>query len=177
MSAFLGTACAYLAEIAKACIDAGLGISTTIEIIEAASVTSIPAPDVGTHTVSTDIVVDTGARWYPWKIGGAAEFNSTAKGTKGNQTFNNVLTVFIPVSRDAVDKVINDLLNGEFVIRFGTITGEKRLMGTEFSPVMIAEGGIIEAISNETNGVTVTFENTGKTPFFYTGAVSFTPAV
>lgn len=177
MSAFDGTCCAAVADIGRACEQHALGISTTIELIEACDLTSIPAADVDTHTISTDAVVDTGKRWYQWKIGGAAEFNATSKGTKGNQTFGNVLTVFLPLSRDLIDHTINALLNGEFVIRFGDVNGSKRLLGTEHSPAMIAEGGVQEVISADTNGVTVTFENTGATPLFYSGAVSFTPAV
>lgn len=175
MSAFEGTCCDALADIARACETHALGIATTIELIEACDLTSIPAATG--HTIATDAVVDTGKRWYQWKIGGAAEFNATSQGTKGNQTFNNVLTVFIPLSRDAVDAVINALLNGEFVIRFGDVSGAKRLLGTENSPAMIAEGGVQEVITADTNGVTITFESKGKTPYFYTGAVSFTPAV
>lgn len=176
MSAFNGTCCAAVDDIGKACAEHALGVSTTVEIIEACDLTSIPAATADTHTIATDAVVDTGKRWYQWKIGGTPEFTSVAQGTAGNQTFLNTLTVFLPLLRDEVDFLLNAMLNGEFVIRFGDIGGRKRLLGTEHSPAMIAEGGVNAVISNESNGVTITFTNRGKTPFYYTGAVSFTPA-
>jgi len=177
MSALLGTACGALADIEKLCIQHGLGISSTMEIIEAASLTSIPAPDASSHTISTDIVVDSGEEWYQWKLGATeAEFTATSIGSKGNQSFRNVLTIFLPFSRDAIDYLLNQMLNGEFIIRFGDKNGNKRILGTENSPAMIAEGGVQEVINEERNGVTITFENVGHTPYFYTGAVSFDPA-
>lgn len=171
MSAFEGSVCDVLAAIGKLCGQHGLGLANTIEIIEAGDVTSIAAPDAGTHTVSTDITLDATKFFYQWRIGDTeAEFTATAAGSKGNQTFQNTLTVFLPLSRDAVSVVINGMLNGEFVIRFGDKNGGKRILGTAASPAMIAEGGVQEVINGERHGHTVTFENMGHTPYWYTGA-------
>lgn len=176
MSAFGGTCCDGLAEIARACEQHALGISSTIEIAEACDISAIAAPGAGTHTIETDITMVTATpakTFYQWRIGETeAEFNATSIGGKGNQTFRNVLTIFLPLSRDAVDHVINQILNGEFVIRFGDRNGAKRLLGNANSPAMIAEGGVSEVINNDQNGVTITFENIGATPFFYTGAIA-----
>lgn len=178
MSAFEGTSCAALAAVEKVCAEHALGLSNTIEIIEAADLTSIPAPDASSHTVSSDIVVESGKQFYQWKVGPTdAEFNATSIGSKGNASFQNVLTIFLPLSRDEVSKVVNDILNGEFVIRFGDKSGAKRILGNENSPAMVPDGGIQEVITSERNGHTVTFENIGKTPYFYTGAIPLTPVV
>jgi len=122
------------------------------------------------------VVVDSGSQWFQWKIAGPPEFTDNSKGSTGNQSFTNVLTVFVPLKRDAVNHQLNLLLNGEFLVRFGTIDGTKRLMGTEFSAAMIAEGGIQGVINGEQNGFTVTFQNHGRLVPNYTGAVAFTPA-
>jgi hypothetical protein len=176
MSAFEGTACGALAAIGKICAQHALGISSSIEIADAADLTSIPDPDVDSHTVSTDVVVESTKQFYQWKLGETtAEFNATSIGQKGNQTFRNVLTVFLPLSRDEVSHVINSMINGEFIIRFGDRNGAKRLLGNGNSPAMIPEGGIQEVINGEQNGHTVTFENVGPTPYFYTGAVPLEP--
>jgi len=175
MSAFSGTCCDGLASIAKVCGQHALGIGSTIEIIEACDIQSIPAPGAGTHTITQDIVLEDEKVFFQWRLGETqAEFNATSIGSKGNQTFRNVLTVFLPLSRDLIDKQINAIINGEFVIRWGDRNGAKRLLGNENSPAMIAEGGIVELINTEQNGVTVTFENIGATPFFYTGAAPLT---
>ena len=176
MSSFQGQCCEGLDAIGKLCAVAALGIANAIDIIEACDLDSIPAPDADTHTVSTDIVVDTGKNWFQWKIGGEPEFNSTSIGTKGSQSFRNVLTTFIPGTRDQVEHQLNKIINGEFVIRFRDKNGLGRIFGDDNSPVMIAEGGMQAVISNETNGYTITFENIGRTPYFYTGAVSYDPA-
>lgn len=173
MSAFGGTCCAGLASIAKECAQHALGLSSSIEIAEACDITSIPDATANSHTVGTDITMVATKTFFQWKIGETeAEFNATSIGGKGNQTFRNVLTVFLPLSRDAVDHVINEILNGEFVIRFGDRNGAKRLLGNANSPAMIAEGGVSEVINNDQNGVTITFENVGATPYFYTGAIA-----
>jgi len=176
MSAFDGTCCAALAAIAKFCEEHSLGLASYIYIIEACDITSIPAADADTHTVSTDITIDSGKNFFRWKVGGSAEFNGNSTGSKGNQTFQNVLTVFVPMSRDEVSYLANAIINGEFVVVFVDKNGNKRILGTEHSPAMIAEGGIQEAITEDANGHTFTFENMGKTPLHYTGAVSLTPA-
>lgn len=171
MGAFEGTVCDVLEAVGKICGQHALGISNTIEIIEAGDVTSVPAADAGTHTVSTDVTLDATKVWFQWRIGDTeAEFNSTATGSKGNQSFQNVLTIFIPLSRDQISYLVNQILNGEFVIRFGDKNGGKRLLGTDSAPAMIAEGGIQEVITAEKNGHTITFENMGHTPYWYTGA-------
>jgi len=170
MSALEGTVCGGLAAISKICSQHALGISSTIEIIEAGDLSTIPDPDADTHTISSDVTVDSTKQFYQWKLGETnAEFNATSVGQKGNQTFQNVLTVFLPLSRDEVDYVLNQMINGEFIIRFGDRNGEKRLLGNANSPAMIPEGGIQEVINSEQNGVTLTFENMGPTPYFYTG--------
>jgi hypothetical protein len=177
MSAFEGTVCDALGAIGKICAQHALGLGSTIELIEAGDVTSIPEPDANSHTVSSDVTVDATKFWYQWRLGETnAEFNATSIGQKGNQTFRNVLTVFIPLSRDEVDFIMNAILNGEYIIRFGDRNGDKRLLGNANSPAMIPEGGIQEVINTEQNGVTVTFENVGPTPYFYTGAAPLTGA-
>lgn len=171
MSAFDGSVCGALAAIGKVCAQHALGISSTIELIEAGDLSAIPAPDASSHTISTDVTVESTKMFYQWKLGETnAEFNATSIGQKGNQTFRNVLTVFLPLSRDEVDYVLNAMINGEFIIRFGDRNGAKRLLGNANSPAMIPEGGIQEVVNAEQNGVTVTFENVGPTPYFYTGA-------
>lgn len=173
MSAFGGTCCAGLATIAKECAQHALGLSSSIEIAEACDIASIPDATASSHTIATDIVMVATKTFFQWKIGETeAEFNATSIGGKGNQTFRNVLTIFLPLSRDAVDHVINEILNGEFVIRFGDRNGAKRLLGNANSPAMIAEGGVSEVINNDQNGVTITFENVGATPYFYSGATA-----
>ena len=177
MSAFNGTCCDALIAIAKVCAEHALGVAPHIDIIEACDILSIPAVDVSTHTISGDIVLDTGKQWYQWKIGGSAEFNYNSIGTSGNATLENILTTFLPLQRDQNEMTINAILNGEFVIRFSDINGASRILGTASSPVMIPDGGIQGVISAESNGTTVTFRNVGHTPYFYTGAVSYVPAV
>lgn len=173
MSAFGGTCCAGLESIAKECAQHALGLSSSIEIAEACDISAIPAATDDKHTVAADITMVATKTFFQWKIGETeAEFNATSIGGKGNQTFRNVLTIFLPLSRDAVDYVINQILNGEFVIRFGDRNGAKRLLGNANSPAMIAEGGVSEVINNDQNGVTITFENVGATPYFYTGAIA-----
>lgn len=177
MSALEGTACGGLATLSKICAQHALGISNTMEIIEAADLTSIPDPGVGTHTISTDIVVDSTKQWYQWRLGETnSEFTYQAVGQKGNQTFRNTLTVFVPLQRDAGEAVFNAMINGEFVIRFKDRDGKARVLGTAANPAMIPEGGIQGAVSDEQNGTTITFENVGHTPYFYTGAASLDPA-
>jgi len=171
MGAFDGTVCDVLAAVSKICGQHCLGISNAIEIIEAGDVTSIAAADAGTHSVSTDVTLDATKFFYQWLIGDTeAEFTSTAIGSKGNQTFQNTLTIFLPLARDAVSYVMNGMINGEFLIRFGDKNGGKRLLGTNESPAMIAEGGIQEVINAERHGYTVTFENISHLPYWYTGA-------
>jgi hypothetical protein len=173
MSAFTGTCCDGVAAIAKVCAQHALGIGSTIELVEACDVTSIPAPGEGTHTVSDDIVLDATKVWYQWRIGETnAEFSSQSIGQKGNQTYRNTLTIFLPLMRDAIDAQINAIINGEFVIRFGDRNGEKRILGTDSAPAMIPEGGVQAIINGEQNGVTISFENVGHTPYIYTGAAA-----
>jgi hypothetical protein len=175
MSAFSGTCCDGLQEIAKLCAQRTNGIANGLYLIEACDITSIPAPGSGTHTISTDITLDATKHWYLWKLGDVDnEFNSTAVGTKGAQTFQNVLTIFIPVVREVIDETINAILNGEFVVCFVNKAGQKRLLGTEFAPAMIAQGGVQEVETAERSGVTITFENMGHTPYYYTGALPLT---
>lgn len=170
MSAYEGSVCDALGAIGKVCAQHALGLSSTIEIIEAGDITTVPAPDADTHTISTDITLDATKVWYQWKLGETnAEFTYTSIGQKGNQTYRNVLTVFVPLQRDASETIINAMINGEFVIRFGDRNGAKRLFGNENSPAMIPEGGVQGVVSTEQNGVTITFEYIGITPYFYTG--------
>ncbi|MEL6142559.1 MAG: hypothetical protein AAFU67_13180, partial [Bacteroidota bacterium] len=59
MSAFAGTCCAALASISRFCEQYALGIATTVYIIEACEVESIPAATADSHTISTDLVLKT----------------------------------------------------------------------------------------------------------------------
>lgn len=171
MGAFDSAVCNALGTVSRMCVQHGLGLANSIELIEAGDVTSIPAPDVGTHTVSGDVVLDVAKLFVQWLIGDTeAEFTSTSIGSKGNQTFRNTLTIFLPLSRSEVSVIMNAMLNGQFVIRFGDKGGGKRLLGTNESPAMIAEGGVQEVINGERHGHTVTFENIGHTPYWYTGS-------
>jgi len=171
MSAFEGTACGGLAEISKYCQQYTTGIANTIEIIEAADVTSVPDPGAGTHTITTDITLDATKFWYQWRIGETdVEYSWTSVGVKGSQSFQNTLTVFLPVSRDLVENTINSMINGDFLIRFRDKQGVARLAGSAYSPVQVAEGGVQGVINAERNGTTVTFEWMGPTAYFYEGA-------
>jgi hypothetical protein len=171
MGAFDGTACGTLNTVSKICAQHALGLGNTIEIADAADLTSIPAATG--HTVSDDIVMDSTKQFYQWRIGETeAEFNAQSIGQKGNQTFQNTLTVFLPLSRAEVSNMVNSIINGDFVILFRDKNGAVRLLGTDASPAKIPDGGIQEVVSPDRNGHTVTFENIGHTPYFYTGAVT-----
>ena len=175
MSAFQGQCCEGLQTVQRICDQHNLGIGTTIEIIEACDIDAIPDPDSNTHTVSTDIALDAGKFWYQWRIGETdAEFTSTPIGKKSNQTFRNTLTFYLPLMRDELEYMLNRIINGEFVIRFSDRNGDRRILGTDAAPAMIPEGGINGVNSLEQNGYTISFENTGHTPYFYTGAVPLT---
>lgn len=172
MGSFAGTCCDALKTIGKICDQYALGLSNVINIAEACDLESIPDPDVGTHTVSSDVVMDATKVFYQWRIGETdVEFTAQSVGVIGSQSFQNTLTVFLPISRDELDFQINTMINGEFVLEFGDKNGNRRIMGDDNSPVMIPEGGIQEVINAERNGVTITFQNVSHTPYFYTGAI------
>lgn len=172
MGSFTGTCCGGLEAIGKYCGQYALGLSNVIHLAEACDLESIPAPDADTHTISTDVVMDAGKVFYQWRIGETdVEFNATSVGVIGSQSFQNTLTVFLPISRDVLDFQINNIINGEFVIEFGDKQGARRIFGSDNSPVMISEGGVQEVINSERNGVTITFQNVSNTPYFYTGSI------
>jgi hypothetical protein len=175
MSAYAGTVCDSLAAISKVCAQHALGLSSTIEIIESGDVTTVPAPDTGKWTISTDVTLDDTKVFYQWRLGKTqAEFSYASIGQKGNQTYRNTLTVYVPLQRDATEEIFNSMINGEFLIRFGDVNGNKRLFGNDDAPAMIPEGGIQGLVNEEQNGVTITFEYVGPTPYFYTGAAPLT---
>lgn len=176
MSAFNGTCCDALSAIARICEQHSLGISQSMDIAEACDILTMPAVDADTNTISGDIVLKTGKQWFNWKIGGNAEYNFNSIGSAGNQSFENVLTTFLPLVRDEISHLLNTVLNGEFIIRFSDVGGQYRLMGNEFSPAMINEGGVQGVVSGESNGTTITFGNKGLIAYNYTGAVSYDPA-
>lgn len=172
MGSFTGTCCGGLQAIGKYCGQYALGLSNVIHLAEACDLDSIPAPDAGTHTISSDVVMDVGKLFYQWRIGETdVEFNSQSVGVIGSQSFQNTLTIFLPISRDVLDYQLNLIINGEFVLEFGDKAGARRIIGNDNSPVMIPEGGVQEVINAERNGVTVTFQQVGPTPHFYTGSI------
>ena len=173
MGAFDGSVCGGLAAIQKLCAQIALGLGNAIHVIEAGDITSIPAPGAGTHTVTTDVTLDAAKFWYQWRIAEVdAEFSSQSVGVAGSQSFQNTLTVFLPIARDASVYVMNQIINGEFVVAFSDKNGQNRLLGTDSSPAMIPEGGIQEVNNAERNGITVTFQQVGHTPYFYDGALA-----
>lgn len=175
MSSFAGTCCGDLASVGKLCAQYALGLSNVIHIAEACDLDSIPDPDADSHTVSGDIVMDDSKVFYQWRIGETdVEFNSNSVGIVGSQSFQNTLTVFLPILRDELLTQINSMINGEFVIEFGDKNGTRFVMGSDNSPVMIPEGGIQSVISAERNGSTITFQNVSHTPYIYTGAIALT---
>ena len=174
MGAFDGTVCGGLAAIQKLCAQSALGLANSIYVVEAGDLASIPAPDASSHTISGDVVFDTPTTgmWFQWRIADVdAEFSAQSVGVAGSQSFQNTLTVFLPIARDASVYVMNQIINGEFVVIFGDKNGQKRILGTDSSPAMIPEGGIQEVNNSERNGITVTFQQVGHTPYFYDGAI------
>lgn len=175
MSAFVGTCCGGLMAIAKFCEQYALGLSNVIHIAEACDLDTIPAPDAETHTISSDVVMDSGKVFYQWVLGDVdLEFNYASVGIVGSQSFQNTVTVFIPIQRSVIEHQLNSIINGEFVLEFGDKEGARRLGGNENSPMRIPEGGIQGVINGERNGTTVTFQNVSATPYFYTGAIPLT---
>ncbi len=175
MSSFEGTPVDVVAAIAKYSSEAALGLGSCIYVSEATNLATIPAPGAGTSIVSTDITMDSSKVFFPWRISDTdVEFSSNAVGAKGSQSFRNVCTVFIPVSRDVVDTIMNGTLNDEFVLIVPDKKGEYYIFGTEFAPAQIAEGGVQKVLNNERNGTLITFEYLGHMPYRYTGAIPLT---
>lgn len=175
MSAFVGTCCGGLTAIAKFCEQYALGLSNVIHIAEACDLDTIPAPDAETHTISSDVVMDSGKVFYQWVLGDVdLEYTYASVGIVSNQSYQNTVTIFIPIQRDAIEHQLNSIINGEFVLEFGDKQGARRIVGNENSPMRIPEGGIQGVINGERNGTTVTFQNVSNTAYFYTGAIPLT---
>jgi hypothetical protein len=167
------TCCAALAAIARFCAQYASGLSTSIWIIEKCDVESIPAMDAADHRITGDIVLKTGKFWFLWNIGDTdAEYTYTSAGQSGSRSFNSVLTFFLPVIRSVVDHLLNNIVNGEFLVVFMDKEGNKQLLGSLANPIKFADGGISGVKNTDSNGTTCTMERIGgiSAPF-YDGAL------
>lgn len=167
------TCCAGLAAIAKFCEQYALGLSTSVWIIEACDVESIPALVADDHRIATDITLKAGKVWFQWKIGDTdAEYGYTPSGQRGSRSFDSTLTFFIPVIRSTVEHTFNKILNGEFIVVFQDKEGNKQLLGTLVNPVTFADDGLTGVKNGESNGTTCTVQQLGgRTAVFYDGAI------
>lgn len=167
--------CDVLASIAKNCKINIKGITPVIRIAEAGNVT-IPARDADSHTVSTDVTMETGSQFYEWAVADddQIQFTSSSVGNIGDLSYENVLTAFIPGSDDAKDMAMNEVLNGDYVVSFGQKDQQSKLMGNSFSPAHIQT--IVYTNNGTQNGWLVTIMQRGESPLFYTGAIPLTPA-
>lgn len=167
------TCCAALAAIARYCAAAALGLAAKLYIIEVCDVESIPAAAEGDHRITGDIVLKAGKVWHEWNIGDTdAEYGYVSAGQSGSESFNSTLTYFIPVIRSLVDHLLNNILNGRFLVVFVDKDGQKMLLGTLFNPVKFVPGGVSGVVSGEANGTTCSMQQLGgKTAHFYDGAI------
>lgn len=172
--AFDGTACGTLAAIAKLCDLAGFFKPNKIYIAEHADLAAIPAPGVGTKTVSTDITFDLTKFFFIWETAeNGANITSAAIGQKGSQIYRNSITVYVPgISRDDALLAMDNVLNNGFVIIAPDTNGNNVILGTAVSPAKVPEGGIQAVKDGENDGITITFENFGAAPLLYTGAIT-----
>lgn len=170
---FDGTACGFLIGVGKLCGLASLMKPASVYVAEHAHLTSIPAADVDTKTVSSDIVMDASQVFQTWKTSEEnAVLSYEAIGQKGSGIFRNFFTVYIPgATRDEVLRASEAVLNDDFVLIIPDTNNELVILGTEQSPARIPSGGIQGVKDGENDGVTITFENFGPLPLRYTGSI------
>lgn len=159
-----------LAEIDKVC-GPNIPGNILLYVANADELITVPAVDVGTHTVSTDVTFDTGGRWWPF-VFDKKSCQHTEEEQENGQVLGTV-TCFFSHDDDAKRKLFMDMTNGDFALCITDGNSLTKLVpsGVEFSRNF--DSGLETA---DKNGYQVTFTYEGTPAYIYTGAISTTPA-
>jgi len=167
--------CTTLATIEKACGGGNAtGLRTKLYVACLEHVSAIPAADVDTHTISTDItmVADIGDTtpgvWFEWNISKVnANYSAERTGEGENVEYNHTLTVFMNKMDATKHHVLNGSIGSELLVVFTDRNGFPQLMGN------LLEGATMVPVpqTEGTNGYAVTFTWTSNELLYhYTGA-------
>lgn len=167
--------CTTLADISREC-GTGVrpGLATTVYVCCKDEVDTIPADNGTSHTIATDITLDTGKQFFAWEI---SQLNGSylcePQGDVDARYYKTTVQFFIPALAPAKSFILSGITNGEFICLVTDAKGQVRLLGD------LTRGAYISAQeqTNDKNGYVVTIEwESNEVPFYYTGAIDVTGA-
>lgn len=167
--------CTTLADISREC-GSGIrpGLATTVYVVCKDEIDTIPADNGTSHTIATDITLDTGKKFSAWDI---SQLNGSylcePQGDTDATYFKTTIQFFIPALAASKTFILGGITNGEFICLVSDAKAQKRLIGDTTRGAYIR----VQEQTNDKNGYLVTIEwESNEPPFYYTGAIDVTGA-
>lgn len=162
--------CTTLAAITREC-GTGIrpGLATKVYVACKDEVTTLPADNGTSHTIETDIVLDTNKAFAEWDI---SQLNGSylcePQGDVDARFYRTTVQFFIPALAASKSFILNGITNGEFICLVSDAKDQKRVIGDLTRGAYIS----VQEQTNDKNGYVVTIEwESNEVPFYYTGTI------
>lgn len=173
-----------ISNIRKACDKAGnaTGVRSKVRIAAVNDVSTVPAPDVDTYVISSDIVMNPDVlgdatnqagvfnEWEFSEIGSTYNFEPEGEEEDGFGT--HVLTVFLPKMTAAKNLILDEAKGGkEFIVQFNDRNETPWLMGNTTVGATVTATPGTDINSRNGYNVVIRFRSAANL-YEYTGALS-----
>lgn len=144
-------------------------------VIRARHVENIPDPDPNTTTITSNIAFVADNVFAKWDFAidtGVLKHNSS--GEQGSQAVSYDVEVTVPKGRPEVDKIIEESLNGKFIVVVRDDNNYVRILGTKRRPMTFTHEYDSGTKFNDKNGYKMKFAGgSANVPRTYTGALPY----
>jgi len=126
-----------------------------------------------TSELDGDIVLEAGKAWAKWDFAeDTGDINFKTEGDAGSQSVTQESNVYIPRINPLISNIINNALNGKYVIAVVDPNGQIMIGGSKVRPMKFEVDYKSGKKFNDKNGGDYKFTvGTSHTPLFYTGAL------
>lgn len=174
MSLFLGFGCISVDNISEddEC-GANPGGLVTLYVIRRSDIETFPAVSADGVTITAAIVPKEGKGFAKWDLEmDTAELTHKSSGDPGSQSVETELEVYISRGKASIDAVIQNCINGKFVVIGVDAQGQKRIGGNVVRPLTFSHEYKGGKKLTDKNGTTIKFTGgTGNVPYYYTNTI------
>ena len=178
-SQFTLAGCAAVGNIVSEDCGANPGGTVNLWVARRRDVATLPNPASGTVTVTAPLTMKAGKFFAKWEFAqDTGDLNHKTTGDPGNKSVTMEVNTYVPRGNELIDAVINEAINGDFIVIVEDGLGQKRIAGDLLRGVIFDHDYKSGKKGTDKNGTDFKFggEGFGHVPYYYDAAIPVTPA-
>lgn len=179
-SGLVSAGCAAVGNIAAEDCGANPGGTVNLWLARRRDVATLPAPVAGSVTIEQPLTMKAGKYFAKWDFAqDTGNLTHKSVGDAGNKSVSVELNTYVPRGNATIDAVVDNAINGDFIVIVEDSLGQKRLAGSLLRGVTFDHDYQSGTKGTDKNGTAMKFsgEGFGNVPFYYDAAIPVLPAV